>query len=139
MKILGLDIIPGLSRGLYVYDNAHALLAADAWQESGPNIGSSGENLTISFLSMNRSSLSIKLLKSIQEFMPHFAGEVLIIDNGSSPEEVDQLREACKTQTFRTRIVELGQNFGVSGGRNRTIPHVMTEWLMCLEIGRAHV
>lgn len=133
MKALGLDIIPGLSRGLYVYDNAHALLASDAWRETGPNIGSSGENLTISFLSMNRSSLSIKLLKSVEEFLPHFAGEVLIIDNGSSAEEIERMREACKTLSFRTRIVELGQNFGVSGGRNRTIPHVTTEWLMCLD------
>lgn len=133
MKMPGLDIVPGLSCGLYVYDNAHSLLAVDAWRDEGPNIGSSGEHLTISFLSMNRSSLSIKLLKSIEQFLPHFAGEVLIIDNGSSAEEIELLRVACSTLPFRTRIVELGQNFGVSGGRNRTIPHVQTEWLMCLD------
>jgi len=128
-----LDIIPGLSRGLYVHDKAHALLAIDSWKEAGPNIGKNGENLTISFLSMNRSSLSIKLLTSIEHHLTNFSGEVLIIDNGSSAEEIDCLREACKALSFRTRIVELGQNFGVSGGRNRTIPHVSTEWLMCLD------
>ncbi|POA36571.1 glycosyltransferase [Pseudomonas sp. GW456-12-1-14-TSB6] len=133
MKGPELDIIPGLSRGLYVYDKAHALLAKDCWKDAGPNIGSSGENLTISFLSMNRSSLSIKLLESIERFLPNFAGEILIIDNGSSEEEIECLRIACKALSFRTRIVELGQNFGVSGGRNRTIPHVTTEWLMCLD------
>lgn len=128
-----LDIVPGLSRGLYVFQNSHALLAADAWKESGPNIGKNGENLTISFLSMNRSTLSEKLLRSIQEFIPHFAGEVLVVDNGSSAEEIDRLRSVCDTLSLRTHFVELGKNHGVAGGRNRTIPHVKTEWLMCLD------
>lgn len=133
MKEMGLDIIPGLSHGLYVYDNAHTLLAEDASSKNGPNIGENGKNLTISFLSMNRSSLSIKLLKSIEEFLPNFAGEVLIIDNGSSTDEMQKLKTACELLSFQTKIVELGKNFGVSGGRNRTIEHVRTEWLMCLD------
>lgn len=125
--------VPGLSHGLYIFDKAHSLLAVNAWKEIGPNIGRNGENLTISFLSLNRSSLSIKLLESIGKFMPQFAGEVLIIDNGSSKDELEQLRLFCSGVSFRYRLVELGKNYGVSGGRNRTIPHVNTEWLMCLD------
>lgn len=128
-----LDLVPGLVHGVYVYDGAHSLLAADAWKDAGPNIGKNGENLTISFLSMNRAALSERLLKSIQENIPHFAGEVLITDNGSTGEELDRLRGICTTLPFRTNIVQLGKNFGVAGGRNRTIPHVKTEWLMCLD------
>lgn len=128
-----LGFVRGLERGTYIFDKAHALLAVDAWKEIGPNIGRNGENLTISFLSLNRASLSIKLLQSIEKWMPGFAGEVLIVDNGSVQEELGLLRNFCSGMTCRHRIVELDKNYGVSGGRNRTLPHVQTEWLMCLD------
>jgi len=133
MESQNLQLVPGLSKGLYVFDKAHSLLAVDAWKEAGSNIGKRGENLTISFLSMNRSASSAKLLRSIQKFMPHFAGEILIIDNCSSSEELGRLRATCAELAYRTQIVELDKNYGVAGGRNRTIPHVQTEWLMCLD------
>lgn len=128
-----LNLIAGLSERSYVFDRAHALLVQDAWKESGPNIGCDGFNLTITFLSMNRATLSEKLLRSIQEHIPGFAGEVLIIDNGSSTAELSYLRAVCDSVSYKTRIVELGRNYGVAGGRNRTIPHVRTDWLMCLD------
>ena len=128
-----LGFFPGLSRGTYIFDQAHALLAVDAWKMTGPNIGSNGENLTISFLSLNRACLSIKLLQSIEKFMPQFAGEVLVIDNGSVKEELALLRDFCSGMSCRYRIVELGKNYGVAGGRNRTLAHVRTSWLMCLD------
>lgn len=128
-----LGFVPGLARGTYIFDKAHALLAVDAWKASGPNIGKDGENLTISFLSLNRASLSIKLLQSIEKWMPNFAGEVLIVDNGSVKDELALLRDFCAGMICRHRIVELEKNYGVSGGRNRTLPHVHTEWLMCLD------
>lgn len=133
MPVSGLNTIPGLSQGVYVFDKAHSLLASDAWKECGGNIGRDGANLTISFLSMNRASLSEKLLRSIQEHIPSFSGEVLIIDNGSGATELAYLRSVCESLPYKTRIVELGQNYGVAGGRNRTIPHVHNEWLMCLD------
>lgn len=133
MSVHALDLIAGLSQGGYVLDKAHTLLAQDAWKESGPNIGRDGSNLTITFLSMNRATLSEKLLRSIQDHVPAFAGEVLIIDNGSSATELSYLRAVCESVSYKTRIVELGSNYGVAGGRNRTIPHVRTDWLMCLD------
>ena len=128
-----LDLIGGLSQGAYVFDKAHRFLASDAWKVEGGNIGRNGANLTISFLSMNRATLSEKLLRSIQEHIPSFAGEVLVIDNGSSDSELEYLRDVCRSVAFKTRIVELGNNYGVAGGRNRTMPHVCTDWLMCLD------
>lgn len=133
MSAHALDLVAGLSQGGYVFDTAHKLLAQDAWNEAGPNIGRDGFNLTITFLSMNRANLSEKLLRSIQEHIPAFAGEVLIIDNGSSPTELSHLRAVCESVSYKTRIVELGRNYGVAGGRNRAIPHVRTDWLMCLD------
>ena len=97
------------------------------------NIGINGENLTISFLSLNRATLSIKLLESIIEFIPNFLGEILIIDNGSIDSELLFLKEAISKMNLKIKLVELEKNFGVSGGRNRTIPHVETQWLMCLD------
>lgn len=126
-------LVPGLSSVPYVSDRRHSLLDANVLSACGPNIGSNGERLTISFLSMNRSSLSLRLLDSIRTHLPGFAGEVLIIDNGSAPAELQTLRDALAQMPFRSRIVELGQNYGVAGGRNRTIPHVSTEWLMSLD------
>lgn len=133
MSVPTLDLVAGLSQGAYVFDKAHKLLAPDAWKEVGANIGRDGSNLTISFLSMNRATLSEKLLRSIQEHIPSFAGEVLVIDNGSIASELEHLRKVCDSVVFKTRIVELGSNYGVAGGRNRTIPHVGTDWLMCLD------
>ena len=128
-----LGFIEGLQQNVYLSDVGHTLLASDAWRKDGPNIGEWGANLTISFLSLNRSSLSARLLQSISEHLPNFAGEVLIMDNGSTAEEVSQLRALCAKQSYRWRLVELGKNYGVAGGRNRTIPHVHTDWLMCLD------
>ncbi|MGK5049575.1 glycosyltransferase [Janthinobacterium sp. GB4P2] len=125
--------IVGLQKGVYLSDARHALLASDTWRPEGPNIGLHGHNLTITFLSLNRASLSERLLLSITKHLPDFAGEVLIIDNGSASHELATLRDVCAQQPYRFRIVELGKNYGVSGGRNRTIPHVRTEWLMCLD------
>jgi len=126
-------LVPGVSELSYVFDSKHAWLANDLHEARGANIGVNGENLTISFLSMNRAQLSEKLLRSITHFMPSFAGEVLVIDNGSTSDELAYLRGVCAQQPYRSRIVELGRNYGVAGGRNRTIPHVKTEWLMCLD------
>jgi glycosyltransferase involved in cell wall biosynthesis len=125
--------VEGLKQETYLCDPNHALLASDAWCNDGPNIGESGANLTISFLSLNRYTLSERLLRSIGEHLPGFSGEVLIIDNGSQPEEIARLRAVCAEMQFRWRLIELGKNYGVAGGRNRTMPHVKTDWLMCLD------
>ncbi|MBM6593436.1 glycosyltransferase [Microvirga pudoricolor] len=108
-------------------------MAGDFVARRGANIGNSGSNLTISFLSLNRVNLSERLCDSIAKHIPDFAGEVLAVDNGSTPEALEQLRQILARQPYRTRLIELEKNHGVGGGRNATIPHVATEWLMCLD------
>jgi len=117
----------------YVSAEWHRLLDSGTGGPYGANIGDRGENLTISFLSLNRATLSIRLLRSIAEHLPAFAGEVLVVDNGSDPDELARLRSAGAELRLRLRLVELGTNRGVGGGRNATIPHVRTDWLMCLD------
>jgi glycosyltransferase involved in cell wall biosynthesis/GT2 family glycosyltransferase len=125
--------VPGLQTTSYVYEHAHLLLHPDASREPIGNIGVNGINLTISFLSLNRANLSKRLLESIKTQLPHFQGEVLIVDNGSDESELAIIREAMDSMSCRCRLVELGKNYGVGGARNRTIPHVKTDWLMCLD------
>ena len=107
----------------------HALLARDA--QAGRTSGRG--NLTISFLSLNRATLSITLLHSIRDQLTGFTGRVLIIDNGSEPAELATLRAGCAELPFATRIVELGRNFGVAGGRDRMMAQVETDWVLCLD------
>ncbi|MDR7868438.1 MAG: glycosyltransferase [Sporomusaceae bacterium] len=126
-------LIPGIRKTDYLFEPNHYFLSKDSSAEDGPNIGTLGKNLTITFLSLNRSALSARLLASIVKHIPRFAGEILIVDNGSAAKELIQLQEACKSFPFRWRIVELEKNHGVGGGRNRTIPYVNTDWIMFLD------
>ncbi|MGG4034633.1 glycosyltransferase [Paenibacillus cisolokensis] len=123
----------GVERTSYFYSMFDNLLESDNYALYGSNIGDNGENLTITFLSLNRSELSIRLLKSIQEHLTTFKGEILIIDNGSEPSELNKLQSVCDSLSLRTRIQKLDKNYGVAGGRNRTMPYVQTEWVMCLD------
>lgn len=119
----------------YVTSDFHRLIGTEDRPGvfSLDNIGENGKNLTIAVLSMNRSSLTIRLMKSVAEWIPHFEGKILIGDNGSSYEELKQLKIAASATPFDCKIIEFGQNFGVAGGRNRLFRAVETDWLMSLD------
>ncbi|MFN0138399.1 MAG: glycosyltransferase [Phycisphaerae bacterium] len=127
------SMVSGLQSTPYVLERTHTLLADRAWSGDGPNIGKRGCNLTILLLSLNRSSLTVNLLRSIHEHMPKFAGKLLIVDNGSAEEERAILREACAKLPFEARVLEMDRNYGVAGGRNRGFAAVTTDWVMCLD------
>lgn len=133
MNTLESHLFPGLVAGTYVTVPTHRLAAADARRPIGPNIGRNGVDLTIAFLSLNRPAISIRLLTSIWDKLPWFRGHVLIVDQGSTADSLAKIRDACKHLNTRWKIVELGRNYGVAGGRNRTIPHVETNWVMFLD------
>ena len=97
------------------------------------NIGLSGKNLTIAILSMNRSSLSIRLMDSVAQQLPNFSGEFLIGDNGSEEEEKNILKAHMKKMPYPCRMVEFDKNYGVAGGRNRLFAEVKTDWIMSLD------
>lgn len=128
-----LNTLPGLKSANYVYSDLHSLLEKCDSVHSGFNIGKNGVNLTITCLSMNRISLTEKLIRSVLECIPNYQGKFLIIDNGSSANELALLADIIKEIPIDIKLVELGQNYGVSGGRNRTLEHVETEWVMFLD------
>ncbi|KOP66246.1 hypothetical protein AMS62_14075 [Bacillus sp. FJAT-18019] len=123
----------GVKETSYYYTDLGNFLEVDNYKLEGSNIGYKGENLTITFLSLNRIELSIRLLNSIEKCLLDFKGEVLIIDNGSDISEINKLETFCKTLSYKNRLVKLGDNYGVAGGRNRTMEYVKTEWVMCLD------
>lgn len=127
------DLVDGLITRPYAIERSHRILADGAGTREGPTIGSLGQRLTITFLTQNRSSLSARLINSIANHIPHFAGRVLIADNGSSAPEIAALRSAAERLPCEWSIVELGENYGVAGGRNRALNLVQTEWAMCLD------
>ena len=115
----------------YYYSLEHRMLGCEGMNGvTTKNIGDMGRNLTIAVLSMNRSSLTIRLMESIKKYIPEFGGEFLIGDNGSDESEKCKLYEAMKKMPYRCRMIEFGQNFGVAGGRNRLFKEVQTEWLL---------
>lgn len=124
-------LVPGLQAYTYVSDERHRILHRAPGDHA--NIGRNGVNLTITCLSLNRAALTEKLLRSVAQHVPDFAGEFLVIDNGSQPGTLEELNRICEQMPFRTRIVALDKNYGVAGGRNRTMPEVGTEWVMCLD------
>jgi glycosyltransferase involved in cell wall biosynthesis/GT2 family glycosyltransferase len=127
------ELMPGLAATEYIFAPLHRLWAAEAHRLAGANIGNHGCRLTITFLCLNRANLSVRLLASLREQCSWFDGELLIVDQGSHPNELDQVRAACEQLACRWRIIELHDNYGVAGGRNRTMDHVETEWVMCLD------
>ena len=127
------ELIDGIDRLAYAFLPQHALMAEGFGRREGPNIGARGENLTIMFLSMDRVWMSRRLCESIVRHIPDFAGEVLAIDNGSQPDELAELEVMLAALPLRTRLVKMGENFGVAGGRNRGLEHVVTEWVMSID------
>lgn len=125
---------PNILHVPYYHDENHYVLSDPKAGPMGPNIGIDGHNLTIAFLSLNRSSLSIRLLESIRKHLVNFAGEVLIGDNGSAPDELDNLKKYLEREfPYRWRLLEFGQNHGVAGGRNRLMDAAGTDWVMLLD------
>ncbi|MEG2310399.1 MAG: glycosyltransferase, partial [Clostridia bacterium] len=94
------------------------------------NIGDNGENLSIIVLSCQRAQNTIKLMKSIQEHIPNFLGELIIGDNGSNIDTLKSLNDCIKDLTYKCRLVEFGQNFGVAKGRNMAINQASKEYIM---------
>lgn len=117
----------------YATSYTHYLLALGADRPEGPNIGSRGEHLTIVIITMNRPEVVQRLIKSIARHMPHYRGEILVVDNGSEDNARTRLA-ACLTETRVTpRLVVLPRNLGVAAGRNEAVRHVRTDWMLMLD------
>lgn len=127
------NIRPGLKSSRYIYSEFHSLLSPIKMSQNSYNICADGANLTITCLSMNRVSLTEKLIRSIYACIPNFKGIVLIVDNGSDSSELSTLKSIIKEIPLKIELIELGSNYGVSGGRNKTLDYISTDWAMMLD------
>lgn len=118
----------------FFVDDRHAWFDTSHPMWSQFTIGSDGSNLTLVFLSMNRSGLSERLVRSLIEHIPGFGGRILVVDNGSEPEQIARLeRFFAESCPFPYDILKLGRNCGVAEGRNRGFAGVKTEWILSLD------
>lgn len=118
----------------YLLDDRSLMLHKPGARFGETGIHADGNNLTVVFLSMNRTSLSIRLIESFKTFVPHFAGRFLIVDNGSEATELAILKAYLANDCpFANDILELGKNYGVAGGRNRGFREVKTDWILSLD------
>lgn len=131
------ELQPGwqVQKTMYCGSKYHSLIGT--WDRPNiptlHNIGIHGENLSIGILSMNRSSLTKRLMDSIAEQIPDFAGIFLIFDNGSTEDELKIIRAYAEAAPYRCQVVEGGRNYGVAGGRNRMMKAAKTDWVLSVD------
>ena len=131
MKYVNHELGWGVEPIIYGYSPTHKHILRQYGEPY--NIGRNGSNLTIMLLSQNRSSSTSDLLCSINDHIPNFEGDVLIVDNRSVESEKNILKELIGNMPYRARLIELDQNYGVAGGRNRGVQHVKTLWIMSVD------
>lgn len=128
-----IDLEGGIVTRKYFANEQHCVLSDASADVFGPNIRIDGRNLTIVVLSLNRVSLTIRLLRSVTESIPCFKGRILIADNGSTSDELEILKRFVNDYPVECRLLEFGSNFGVAGGRNKAVEEVTTDWFMSLD------
>lgn len=103
------------------------------FRDNGNGIGSCGENMTISVLMHNRAELTIRLLDSIQKFMPGFRGEILLGDNGSAKEERQVLEDRLRRMELSYKVIEFDTHHPIPVGRNKLNKECRTDWILQLD------
>lgn len=112
----------------------HRLIGVNSLQPDVNIFGNRGSNLTFAVLTLNRSSLTIRLIESIIEHLPDFCGELLLGDNGSETKELENIyRYLERHSALNSRIIEFGQNLGIAKGRNTLNTFVRTDWICQLD------
>lgn len=117
----------GMTNVVYGYSRLQGVLNIEN------QVGENGENLSIVILSCNRSLSTIKLLKSIENYIPNFKGKILIADNNSVLNEKENIKKALKNYSLSNKLIEFKENFGVAKGRNKVIKYIETDWFLNLD------
>ena len=128
-------------RDIEVLDARDVLQKRESYLASYSNIfpgmrtetGENGENMSISVLTHNRVELTVKLLESIQQFMPQFKGEVLIGDNGSDEKERTALEDTLKHMRFDYRLLKFDRHYPITAGKNKLHRECRKKWILQLD------
>lgn len=122
-----MTLVNGIELSQYGTSKFHRILY------DNKNIGGNAENLTIVILTYNRVNSTIQLLESLIEVFPEYNGEVIVVDNGSSKDNIITLEKFILNSNLRIKFIKSDINLGVAKGRNEAIKNVKTEWAMFLD------
>lgn len=127
----GIDIVDAR----YVIQHRENYLASysNLFQGTEADVGKKGENMTISILAHNRVELTIRLIDSIQEFMPEYEGEILVGDNGSDKDEHNILENKLKNLKLDCRMLEFDKHYPIPIGKNMINRECRTDWIFQLD------
>lgn len=121
--------------GIYLMMHRNRFIAAysNLFSDMRVGVGINGENMSISVLAHNRVELTVKLLRSIQEFMPEFRGEVLVGDNGSDEKEYAVLERELKNMDFDHRLLKFDRHYPITAGKNKLHRECRKKWILQLD------
>ena len=94
-------------------------------------------NLTISLLNINRPDLTIDVLYKLSRLSDEgWVVQIILVDNGSSPEQLQILSDwfnAHKHRFAEMLFVSASRNLGVSGGRNVALKLAFCDRILILD------
>lgn len=119
----------------YILQHRKDYLASysNIFQGTETDVGNNGENMTFSILTHNRAELTVRLLDSIQKFMPDYKGEILIGDNGSDKEELRIVENRLAGMKLDWRILKLNRHYPIPAGKNLINTECRTDWIFQLD------
>lgn len=119
----------------YIIQHRKDYLASysNIFQGTKTDVGQNGQNMTISVLAYNRAELTMRLIDSIQEFMPEYEGEILIGDNGSDREERRTLENKLESTKLNWRILKFDRHYPIPIGKNMINRECKTDWIFQLD------
>lgn len=122
-----MTLVNGIELSQYGTSKFHRILY------NNENIGENAENLTIVILTYNRVNSTIQLLESLIKVYPEYSGEIVVLDNGSSKDNIIILEKFILNSHLKIKLIKSEVNLGVAKGRNEAIKNVKTEWAMFLD------
>ena len=94
-------------------------------------------NLTVSLLNINRPDLTIDILNKLTHLPDEdWAVQIILVDNGSSPDQLQILTDWFNTHKDRFAemlFISASRNLGVSGGRNVALKLAFCDRILILD------
>ncbi len=87
-------------------------------------------NISIIVLNYNQADTTVECLEALHQASSELIREIIVVDNGSTDEEVAILREHRRKRHFT--LVEVGANRFFSEGNNIGVDHVSTDYIVFL-------
>ena len=87
-------------------------------------------NISIIVLNYNQADITVECLEALHQASSELIREIIVVDNGSTDEEVAILREHRRKRHFT--LVEVGANRFFSEGNNIGVDHVSTDYIVFL-------